>query len=227
MDFTAIFQAYYSLYRADSDVPTSTDAEYTVGLRLANEAVNRWAHYDGIYWKELFTTLQADGGGTQTITTGNTTYTTPDNFKEAGGYVKVVNSDGNTVQRYPIIESQEAQFQGDNSNYCYFTGSPVDGYILNLNPAPTSNLSGLDIDYVYYKAPTEFEAGADITEMADPYFIIHRMLANQFRAARNPYYSSAKSDAENALRQMQLDNNSGSWDNPLVIADNSGMSWGV
>jgi len=31
--------------------------------------------------------------------------------------------------------------------------------------------------------------------------VVHRMLASQFRAARNPYYGSAKSDAENTLQQ--------------------------
>src|SRR3990167_3981176 len=119
--FDNIFQAYYSLYRTDSDVPASTDDEYTVGMRLANEAINRWANYDGVYWKELFTTLQTDGGGTQTVSTGTTAYLAPFNFREAGGFVKVNNSNGNEIQRYPIIEPQEAQFKGDNSEYCYFT----------------------------------------------------------------------------------------------------------
>lgn len=290
--FDDIWTAYYSLFRADSDVPTSTDDEYTVGLRMANEAINRWANYDGMYWRELFTTLQTDGGGTQTISTGVTDYLAPGNFKEAGGFVKVKDSNGNEIQRYPIIEVQEAQFAGSNSNYCYFTkgqnyystgtvsqsattvtgsgttftsamvgmqiqyasgevatitafGSTTSltvspsqtvasttykiinkGYTLHINPAPTSALNGLDIDYIYYKEPSTFTTGTSRTEMADPYFIVHRMLANQFRAARNPYYSSAKSDAENSLRQMQLDNNSGTWSNPWAQADNSGTQWG-
>ena len=47
-------------------------------------------------------------------------------------------------------------------------------------------LNGLDLDYIYYKQPSEFTTGTSVTEMADPFFIVHRMLANQFRAARNP-----------------------------------------
>lgn len=292
MTFDEIFQAYYSEFRADSDVPTSTDDEYTVGMRLANEAINRWANYDGMYWRELFTTLQTDGGGTQTISTGVTDYLVPFSFKEAGGFVKVKDSNGNELQRYPIIEPQEAQFMGDQSTYCYFakgqnyystgtvsqssatvTGSGTTftaamvgmqiqyasgevatitgytsgtaltvspsqtvastnykivnkGYTLHLNPVPTSNFNGLDIDYIFYREPSTFTTGTSKTEMADPYFIVHRMLANQYRAARNPYYGSAKADAENALRQMQLDNNSGTWANPWAIADNSGTMFG-
>lgn len=228
MTFDEVFTAYYSQFRGDSDIPTSTDDEYTVGLRLANEAINRWHHYDGVYWNELFTTAQTNStGGTVTITTGTKTYNAPTSFREAGGFVKVLNANGNEVIRYPIIQPQEAQFQGDVTTYCFFTKAVSGQFTLHLNPAPTANLNGLAIDYVYYKNPTLFTTGTDLTEMSDPYFIVHRMLASQFRVARNPYYNSAKSDAENALRQMQLDNNSGTWANPWVIADTSGTVFGA
>lgn len=293
MNFSEIFTAYYSQFRADSDIPTSTDDEYTVGMRLANEAVNRWANYDGTYWKDLFTTLQSDGGGTQTISTGVTTYLAPGNFREAGGFVKVKDATGNEVQRYPIVQPEEVQFKDTASNYCYFTLGKVyystgtvsqatttvtgvgttftsamvgmqilyasgevatitafgsttsltvspsqtvtsttyriinQGYTLNINPAPPSNLNGLDIDYVYYKKPSFFTTGTSICEMQDPYFVVHRMLANQFRAARNPYYTSALRDAEDCLKTMQLDNNSGTWSNPWSIADTSATQWGM
>lgn len=227
MTFDDIFEAYYSLFRADSDVPTSSEDEYTVGMRLANEAINRWSNYDATYWKELYTTNQIDGTGDQVIVAGQTSYGAPTNFKEAGGSVHIIDSSGNRIDKYKIIEPQQVQFMGDNSQYCYFFGNPKTGYTLKLNPEPSSNYAGYDIDYVYYKTPSLFTTGTDKAEMADPYFIVHRMLANQFRAARNPYYSSAKADAENALKQMQMDNNSGTWDNPWELADNSGMQFGV
>ena len=293
MDFNAIFNAFYVLYRADSDIPASTEDEYTVGLELANEAVNRWAHYDAMYWRELFTTLQTDGGGAQTISTAITTYLAPGNFKEAGGFVKVLDSSGNTKSTFPIIEPQEAQFKDTEAPYAYFikgqdyystgtvsqsttavTGSGTTftsamvgmqfqyasgevatitaygsateltvspsqtvastayrivnkGWTMKLNPSPKSDLNGLDIDYVYYKEASLFTTGTSRTEMADPYFIVHRMLASQYRAARNPYYVSAKADAENALKQMKMDNDSGNWASPPVITDTSGSVFGV
>lgn len=292
MTFDDIYTAFYSQYRSDSDVPVSGDDEYTVGMRLANEAINRWANYDATYWKDLFTTLQTNGGGTQTISTGVQNYLAPANFREAGGFVKVLDTDGSTKATYPIIEPHEAQFRDDNSSYAYFTqgqnyystgtvsqatttltgsgttftsamvgmtvqfdsgetatitayGSGTSltvspsqtvssttykivnkGYTLHLNPAPEASLNGLDIDYVYYKNPTLFTTGTSRTEMPDAYFIVHRMLASQFRASRNPYYASAKADAENALRQMQADNNTGNWANPATLTDNSGSVWG-
>lgn len=226
MDFEEIFQAYYTLFRADSDVPAEGDDEFTVGMRMANEAISRWANYDGTYWKELYDTNQNSGTGTQTITDGTTTYTAPEDFQEAGGFVKVLS--GTTEKaRYPIIEPSEVQFQGASAKYCYFTGNPSDGYTLNLNPAPNSELDGLDIDYVYYKKPTYIENKSDVPQMSNPYFIVHRMLAQQFRASRNPYYSSALRDAEDALKIMEIDNNSGSWANPWSQTDNSGTTFGA
>ena len=227
MTYDEIFTAYYTLFRADSDVPTSTDDEYTVGLRLANEAVNYWANFDGTYWKELFTTNQINGTGTQTITTGTQAYTLPSNYREIGGFATVKDSNGKVVQKYPIIDAHEVQFKGDDAIYCYVTGDPVAGNQLNLNPAPPSSLNGLDIDYWYYKKPTTFTTGTDTTEVPDPYFIVHRMLAQQFRAARNPYYSSALRDSESAVKTMQIDNNSGSWANPWQLADTAGSAWGM
>ena len=56
--YSDIFTAYYTLYRSEATVPASTDDEYTIGLRFANEAISRWANYDSTYWKELFTTAQ-------------------------------------------------------------------------------------------------------------------------------------------------------------------------
>ena len=226
MNYDEIFAAYYSLYRAEAQIPSSEEDEYLVGIPLANEAVNRWANYDNTMWKELFTTLQDADDGDKTVNS-STDYTCPEDLKTVGGYVVVRNADGALVRRYPVIDAQEAQFRGDSSHYAYFTGDPGNGYTMHLNPAPDDAVIGGSIDYIYYKKPTTFTAtGGETTEMPQPYFIVHRMLANRFRSSRNPYYGSAKTDAEDVLRTMQLENNSGSWANPWTVKDTSGTSWG-
>ena len=227
MDFDDIFTAYYRQYRAEADVPASTDDEYTIALSLANEAVNHWRTYDNTLWKELFVNLQDSGEGV-TVATSTTQYDAPEDFARGGGHVKVLDSNGKTVQTYPVIGPEDVQFKGDNDTYAFFSGNPVDNYVLNINPSPasTSSLVGKSIDYWYYKKPTEFAQGSDITEMSDPYFIVHRMLANRFRASRNPHYDDAKQDAENALSKMKMDNESGDWSNPWTRQDRSGTAWG-
>lgn len=226
MDFDAIFAAYYTQYRTEAVTPASTDDEYTIALGLANEAINRWANYDNTYWKQLFGTLQLNGDGDNVIATATTQYAAPSDMQEAGGYLRLYDSNNVTQQRIPIVEPQDAQFRNDNTSYCYFIGDPGNGFTLIINPVPSTAMVGLNMDYVYYRQPTLMTAGSSITEMPEPYFIVHRMLANRFRGSRNPYYQSAKTDAEDVLKTMQMTNNSGNWANPWSLADNSGSTWG-
>lgn len=233
MDFDSIFEAYYNLYRLEAETPSTTDDEYPIAIRLANEAIRRWANYDGTYWHELFSTAQTDStGGVVTITTGTTDYAAPTNFREAGGYVRILDANGVTVRRYPIADPEKKQFYSDMSQYCYFTGNQKTGFTLHLNPTTDTTINGLRIEYDYYKYPTLIpsdvdDAGIVKPEMQEPYFMVHRMLANRFRGSRNPYYGTAKTDAEDALRTMQAINNSGSWANPIKMEDPSGTAFGT
>jgi len=222
MNFNEIFQAYYALYRADNDIPASGDTEYIVGMRMANEAINYWANYDGTYWNQLWSTNQIGGTAGQTIVAGTNTYDLPDDFAEIGGYIQLIDANGSVRHRIPRLDPQEVQFRVQDSDVAYI----ADGQLV-FNKMPNSDNAGMIIDYPYYRTPTTFEKGTDTTEMANPYFIVHRMLAQQFRASRNPYYQSALRDAEDAVRKMQLDNNSGSWDNPPQMVDNSGGGFGI
>lgn len=228
MDFDEIFEAYYTQYRTEASIPNSSDDEYAIALPLANEAVSRWQNYDGTYWKELYSTLQTAVDGDKTIVSNTYLYDAPTNMREAGGFVHLLDpTTRSTRMRIPIIEPQDAQFKGDNSKYCFFTGNFSLGFTLHLNPTPDASLVGCLIEYVYYTKATRFSTGgAQTTEMGDPYFMVHRMLANRFRGSRNPYYQSAKNDAEDALKTMQMTNNSGNWADPWKLADNSGSSWG-
>lgn len=226
MTFDDIFEAYYAQYRAEADTPESTDDEYPVAMRLANEAINRWQNYDNTLWDELWETAQRDGSADLTLEEGITEYAAPDNFMNPGGNIAIKDSDGTTLYRFQLVEQEDIQFMSDTARYAYFVGSPVDGYTLIINPAPDVTLDGKSIDYLYYKTATRFTTGSDVTEMQDPYFIVHRTLANRFRSSRNPYYSSAKTDAEDSLRTMQLRNNSGTWTNPWDVPDRSGTAFG-
>lgn len=227
MNFKQLFAAYYALYRNEAETPNSADDEYIIALALANEAIDRWSTYDNTYWKELFdNNLTADNASETTIAVGQAEYEAPTDMFMSGGFVRIKDDAGNTVRKYKIIEPQEAQFEGDKSTYCYFTGDPNNGYILHLNPGPDTAIDGHSIDYVYYKKPTLMTGDTSKPNMLKPYFMVHRMLANRFRGSRNPYYNTAKSDAEDVLRTMQSINNSGTWANPWSLSDHSGTTFG-
>lgn len=231
MDYDSIFQQMYTLYRAESDTPDSTDDEYIIGIRLANEAVSRWENFDNTYWKELFTTLQDSTQSSPTLVTtlasSTKDYVAPTDMREVGGNVRVLDSNGDTLTEYPIVEPQDVQFQYNGSKYAWFTGDATNGYTMHLSNNPTTAEIGKEFDYDYYKKASTFSTGTDTTEMQNPYFIVHRMLANRFRSSRNPYYQSALRDAEEQLKVMQTENNSGTWANPWAIADRSGTAWGA
>lgn len=226
------FAAYYTQYRTEAETPNSTDDEGIIFTGLANEAINRWANYDNTFWKELWNTLQLSGDGDSTIEDGATEYATPSDMRIAGGKIRVYDpSTGQTKARINIIEPQDVQFQSDLASYAYFIGDPNNGFTLNINPEPQDSLVGMSMNYIYYKKPTLFAVGPDsssrVSEMSQPYFIVHRALANRFRGSRNPYYQSAKNDAEDVLRTMQLENNSGTWADPWKLADNSSGRFGL
>jgi hypothetical protein len=221
MDQDELFKAYYYQYRVESDTPNKEDDEYVIFTGLANEAINRWANYDNTFWKELWNTLQISGDGDSKLGTGNTEYATPDDMRIAGGKIRVYDDTGTTLQRINIIEPQDVQFQSDLASYAYFIGDPNNGFTLNINPEPVDSQDGLNLNYIYYKKPTLLTKPTSISEMTQPYFIVHRSLANRFRGSRNPYYQSAKSDAEDVLQTMKMENNSGNWNDPWELADNS------
>lgn len=226
MDLDLLFQQYYFQYRVEAQTPPDTDDEFVIFTGLANEAINRWSNYDNTMWKELFDTCQNDGSGDTTIALNTQQYDAPSNMQAAGGFIRIYDNQGNTQRRLPILEPQDVQFQADNAQYAFFIGDPNNGYTLNINPAPDNVIVNMNIDYVYYKQPSLLATGTDTTEMSQPYFIVHRALANRFRGSRNPYYQSAKNDAEDVLKTMQMTNNSGNWSNPWSLADHSGGIFG-
>lgn len=227
MTLEALFAIYYTLYRTEADTPNTSDDEFIIFKALTTEAITRWANYDNTFWKELYQTLQVEQDGDLTVTLGTTDYNTPANMRIAGGYIRLFDDNGTTKVRIPIIEPQEAQFKSDTTRYAFFTGDPQNGFTLHLNPEPDEAIAGLNMDYVYYKIPDTLDTVSSLPQMTQPMFIVHRCLANRFRGSRNPYYQTAKNDAEDVLRTMQLENNSGNWSNPWKLADNSSGRFGV
>jgi hypothetical protein len=225
MDFSTIFSQYYGQYRAEATIPDSSDDEYIIGMRFANDAIRRWEHYDNTFWKELFTTTASNSaGGVLTTTAGTATYAAPTAMAGPGSYIRLYN--GTNVEKHiPLVNLQDNQFMSDMATAAYFTGDPNNGFTLNFRDAP--DVSGYTIFYDYYKKADTITDGDSKPEMSNPDFIVNHMLASRYRASRNPYYSTAKRDAENMLGQMKMENDSGTWANPWTIPDRSGTSWGA
>lgn len=226
MTYQEIFNEYYALYRAEAESPGPEDEEFRVGITLANEAIARWENYDNTMWNELFTGIIQENQSI--ILTEATTYPLPNNYRHSGGSVQVVDENGGVIKQYQMKEPQEKQFIGGMGTYSYITGNPRVGYQIRLSNVPEEAIRGKRLDMIYYSKPITISNGSSRPEMKNPRFIVHRMLAQRFRASRNwTGFETANRDAEDALRQMQLENNAGTWNNAWQQKDHSGTSWGL
>lgn len=217
MDYDAIFAEYYPIYRGQAVVPASTDREYLLGIPFANNAIRRWSRADGVLWNELFTTNQeqgADGEGSLTLDLSLTSLAGPTNMRKPGSYVKLTDpGNSQNAVRIPVVDASDVYAQGNDSTYAWFEGSAnTQVWALHLNGTTYAQYANWLVDYPYYKQPTLFtNGGGEVADMSDPNFIIQSMLQTRFMNSRNGFaYSDAKANATDALRNMVIENNSGS-----------------
>lgn len=216
MDYDSIFAEYYPMYRGQATVPASSDREYQLGIPFANNAIRRWDRADGTLWEELYTTNQiqgSEGEGSLTVDTTQPFLNGPTNMRKPGGVLKLINpTNANDFRKIPVVLSSEKYAQGGSSTFANFVGSANTGiWALYLN-GDYSQYANWLIDYDYYKTPTLFtNGGGEVADMSDPNFIIQTMLQTRFVNSRNGFaYSDAKAEATNSLRNMVIENNSGS-----------------
>jgi hypothetical protein len=230
MDFQTIFNEYYVQYRVDSDIPGTDDDEWAIAIQLANQAIRAWDRVDAVFWEELMAKA-SDSDADTTLVANQTAYGAPSDMRSPGGWVFFRDADGKLVDKLKVVKASEAQQFSDDSAYAYFTGNPNTGFTLTINPAPTTDQAGLNIEYDYVKMPTTFATDEDGTtkpDMSDPNYIVQYILASQFRGSRNwPAYQTAKQAADTALSNMINENTAGTTFNAWGVADPDGGSFGV
>lgn len=224
MTYDDIFAEYYPLYRGQATVPAATDREYLLGIPLANNGIRRWDRADGTLWEELYTTAQVTpGAAVLVVNTALTSYTGPSGMRKPGGEIRLIDpSNANNFKRIPAVLASDTYAKSQSGSYAYFVGSANTTWKLYIN-GDISSMNNWKIDYIYYKKPTLFtvaNASTATPEMSDPNFIIQSMLQSRFVNSRNGFaYNDAKSNAIDALRNMVIENNSGSPGNSWNLLD--------
>lgn len=197
-DIQAAIAAYYD---ASAEALDPTDDDYLTRRILINRALHRWERDNGYYWDTLWTQDTS-----QVISTGVTTYSTPDDFRRAGGWVLLLNADGQEAKRIPVVKPEDAQRMGDFTDYAYFLGNPNDGFEFVLSPAPSATYDGYTIKYPYYKLATEYSSTTDTSEIPDPEYIIHSVVAELYKQDSNTTaYQTSLEEAEERLKGMEVD----------------------
>lgn len=179
-----IIDIVYSSYENDNDTWSSTSSEYLTARVLSKAAIGRWAYIEGGMWNELFVTLTDAADGTKTVTAGTYTYGCPTNMRippQPEDYVRIENSAGASSYYKVIPLSKVQQIDDISDRLCWFTGSPADGYTLNINSG-VNLTTGDTILYEYYKNPTYFTTTTSTTEMENPYFIVHYILYRMYKS---------------------------------------------
>lgn len=235
LTFADIFQEYYSIFRGQAtSIPTFTTnpREYLYGIRLANNAIKKWERADGTLWAELQDTLQRQNitiapAQTKTITSGTTEYATPSNMRKPPAKVSFFN--GSSQTWIPAIHITDLQEYIELAGVVTFVGSANTGYTMIVGQPLATAYDAMSIDYVYTKKASLFttalDPAASIPEMSDPNFIIQDMLATRYSNSRNGFgYKVAKSEATTALRNMRMENDSGTYGTINVLKGASG--WG-
>lgn len=219
-----IIDIVYSLYEGDTEYWDADSDEYLTARKYANLAISRWERYDNTVWNELFTNLTSSPDGTKTLTSGVYTYSCPTNFIRPSSWVRT----GNTPTFWKVISpARRADYDGINTNVCWFSGNVKDGFKLNFNDG--ANIpNGDSINYEYYKQATTFTSTTSTTEMGDPYFIVYYILYRLLKTDGEDY-SDEFNQAGDILESMRVANMSSlvGVDNPILGTINNDFGFGV
>ncbi len=199
LTLTQLQDAIHVKYEGNSSTPASSDDDWTVRLRLINDWINRWENVDGVLWRELWATASLG-------TVSGTTFNLPADYKFGGGFVKFVN--GAVTTYFSIIDPGDIQVKATTDAYAYVTGKPG-AYTLTINPTPVSgdNIYGATATMPYYKYATALASASDVTEVPDPYFLVHGVIADlRYLDNDTTGYQLAFTQGEARLNQMRVRN---------------------
>jgi hypothetical protein len=215
-DLDDILQEIHFLLEKDTDYPKSGEEDYTLRHALVKNAIRVWESQQGIFWNELFTTLEDAADGDKT-TDGTDTYDAPTDFKHPVGWLRLV--DGSTSTYYELIKQGRVQdFDNDTATRIwYVTGNKASGFKVHISPTPGT---GSTIKYEYYKDATLPSDGADVIEMSDPQFCVYWALAELVRDEDPALAQTYQQIANDKLAQMKLSNDGPVWGQEYGIDDN-------
>jgi len=198
-------QQIHILLEKDTDYPSSGSEDYTVRQALLANAVRVWAYEEGVTWNELFVDLADASDGDTTTTADQEEYDAPSDLVFPVGYLRIIDSDGNSTY-YKLIRPDDVQlYDNDSSTKIWWvTGNKKDGKKVHIHPAPSS--SGLTISYEYYKEPTVPSSGSDVLEMSDPQFAVYWVLSELLRDENPGLAQTYQNIALNKLNAMKLRN---------------------
>ena len=215
-------QIVYRRWQNSTDYPSSSEEDYELIRGALNDGIEAWggrAKEEAIKWRELFVNLSDASTGTKTTTANDSTYSMPTDFESISSWVKITDSDGQSV--YYTYKKQDdvirALKENASDRFFYITGNDGIGYTLNINPAPTS--TGNTIEYSYYKKPSLLDETTDTIDVSKPYFAIYFALSVLNEEERPDLAGTYASRAASIMEQMVIDNEIPPFNTPYGLED--------
>lgn len=212
MTLGEVLQLIHNLVEGNTDYPSSSEDLYQTRLQRVKLAIKNWENEEGVMWNELFVSLADASDGDKTAVSGTSQYDAPSDFRLPLGYLRLVDSSGNSTY-YKLIQPNDIQLFDNNSGVkvWYVTGNKNTGYKINIHPTPGSTENGYTIQYEYYKYATVPTSESTVIEMSDPTYIAYWAAAEEIRE-ENPgladYYAQV---AMNKLAAMKQRNDTPTW----------------
>jgi len=206
----------HKIYQGDSSTPTAGSEDYIIRTNYINDAIHDWAYHQGVYWRQLFTTLSSSSTGDKTASSSTTTYNAPTDLVAFSSWLKI--TDNNGVSYYYYYKKNDDVMKAVRINpaekFFYLTGKPG-SYVININ----SPVNGT-INYPYYKRATELSSSSDVIEMSKPYFAIYKAVAQLYELDnRNDMVLKYTQLAKNIMDEMIIENETAPFNTSYTLDD--------
>lgn len=171
----------------NQDYPDQTSEEYLSILAMINAGIDKWEErlLEGIYWKELYATMEDTSGGTSQEDA-------PEALVFPGSSLWI----GNDEYDYYRPEDARVEMKNSPTTKLYYITGGRNNYKINISPVPTSG-QAFEVDY--YVEATKYSTGEETTalEMADPYYAIYYALGMLYLDDENDVQAGFAIDTAN------------------------------
>lgn len=216
-------QIVWRKYDRSIDYPTSGEEDFTLITGYLNDSIQAWgdkAHEDNIRWRELFTNLSSASTGTKTTTNGTSAYAAPSDFVEISSFVKVTDTDGNSVYHTFIPNDQVmANLKVDSTEKVFWVTYNATNAVYTINLSPTPTVTGNTIEYSYYKTPATLTNTTDVIHVAKPYFCVYHALAVLYEEERQDLAQLYSDKAVSLMNAMIIDNEMAPYNTSYKLKD--------
>lgn len=119
-------------------------------------------------------------------------------FRELETNPRALSSTGwKTFEEVEIVNREDAV--ADKSDFCWLTGNPQSGYVMNFSANLVANMS---LSVIYQRYPSGMPSLSSICELSDPTYVTRKIESYVMYSRGDDRFQTAESRANNVLLNM-------------------------